>query len=491
MQRIKVKENAAYRKVTEALKKRRQGATVADIVAATALPLETVRELVPQAADEYSARLEVTESSEIRYSFPRGFESRYRGFKAGFKRVTQKLGRGMAFLGVRAFKVWIMVMLIGYFVLFMLIALASLVVATVASSSNSGSRRGRETFIGPQIFNLIIRLWFYSELTKSVNRGYYGRGLKAEPKRSPLHKSIFSFVFGEDDPNKDWTARENRALIAFIQAHRGLISLPEFMSFTGMGPAEAEEAILSFCAEYGGSPEASEEGTILYRFNEILLRTDTRDRSFPGSSSPIKQLKRFSKNKKSMNVWFGIINSVNLLFGGYFFYNALQTGQILQGVPFEGSYLYGITYKLLEIIVQNPLPFIAIGLGLVPLVFSVLFWLIPAIRFFTEKKENEAIKTGNLKRLGFSRIWSNPLRVEVKDIDSSAAECRPRNIAAARDRVLKEMGGYSVPDVEIDESGNTVYSFKVLDEEKKVLEKYRSGIDPNAASLGKTIFDSE
>ncbi|MDR2095061.1 MAG: hypothetical protein LBP76_06035 [Treponema sp.] len=486
MQRIKVKENAAYRKVTEALKKRRRGATVADIVAATALPLDTVRDLVPKAADEYSARLEVTESAEIRYSFPRGFESRYRGFKAGFKRFSEKLGRGLTFLGVQAFKVWIMVMLIGYFVLFMVIALASLMIAVAASSSNSNNRRSRGTFIGPQIFNLIIRLWFYSELAKSINGEYHGGGRDAKPRRHPLHKSIFSFVFGEDDPNKDWKSRENKALIAFIQAHRGVISLPEFMGFTGMGPAEAEEAVLSFCAEYGGSPEASEEGTILYRFNDILLRTDTGNRSFPGSTL-IKQIKVFSRNKKSMNRWFGLINSVNLIFGGYFFYNALHTGQVLS----DASYLYGVTYQLSGIIMQNPLPFITIGLGLVPLIFSVFFWLIPAVRFFTEKKENEAIKLGNLKRLGFNRIWSNPLNVETKDIDSPVSECRPKNMAAARERVIKEMGTYSVPEVEINESGSTVYSFKALDDEKKALEKYRAGIDPNAASLGRTIFDSE
>jgi hypothetical protein len=399
------------------------------------------------------------------------------------------LGQGLAFFGVQTFKVWIMVMLVGYFILFMLIALASLVLTVAASSSNSNNRRGRGVFIGPQIFNLIIRLWFFSELAKSADRGHYGRMPKAESKY-PLHKSIFSFVFGEDDPNKDWESRENKALIAFIQARRGLISLPEFMSFTGMGPAEAEEAVLGFCAEYGGSPEASEEGTILYRFNDILLRSDTKDRSFSGSV-PLKQLKVFSRNKKSMNVWFGIINSVNLLFGGYFFCNALQTGPVLSGVPYEGSYIYGVTYKLFELIIQNPLPFITIGLGLTPLIFSLFFWIIPAIRFFAEKRENEAVKLGNLKRFGFSRIWSNPLNVETKDIDSPASECRPRNMAAARDRILKEMGTYSMPDVEINGSGNTVYSFKALDEEKKVLEKYRAGVDPNAASLGKTIFDSE
>jgi hypothetical protein len=72
----------AYRRLTETLRKRRKGVTVADMTAASALPLAVVQELLPQAADEYSARLEVSESGEIVYSFTRGFVSRYRGFKA-------------------------------------------------------------------------------------------------------------------------------------------------------------------------------------------------------------------------------------------------------------------------------------------------------------------------------------------------------------------------------------------------------------------------
>ncbi|MDR1654418.1 MAG: hypothetical protein LBR96_00360, partial [Treponema sp.] len=132
-------DKEAYTKVIDAFRRYRKGATVADIVAATALPLEKVRELVPLAADEFSARLEVTESSEIRYSFPRGFTSRYRSFAARFKRFTEKALNGFKITVSFLFKVWIMFMLVGYFAFFMLIALASLVLS-VAGSSNSSNR---------------------------------------------------------------------------------------------------------------------------------------------------------------------------------------------------------------------------------------------------------------------------------------------------------------------------------------------------------------
>jgi hypothetical protein len=267
------------------------------------------------------------------------------------------------------------------------------------------------------------------------------------------------------------------------------------MALTGKNSAGAEEALMACCVEFNGSPEATADGTIVYRFDELLLRADIRDRSFgqgnDGLSPPIQGLKQFSANSKTMNAWFGIINTVNLLFGSYFLYNALHTGAILTQEHFNAaSYLYGITYILSGSFIQNPLPLIGVGLGLVPLVFSLLFWLIPALRFWFEKKENEDIKLRNLKRLGFSRIWTQPLAVEPRDIAAEAAECRPKNMAAARDRVIKEMGAWSVPEVELNRQGEPVYSFTELEREKQALEKYRSGVSPERSALGKIVFDS-
>jgi hypothetical protein len=485
-------DQGAYRKIAEALRKQPHGATVADIVAATALPLAAVRELVPRAADEYSARLEVTESGEIRYSFPQGFVSRYRGFRAGFRKFTEKAGRLAKAFFAGLFKVWIMVMLVGYFVLFMLIALASLFVTVAARSSGSGSRRGGGggLFVSAHIFDLIIRLWFYSELTKSLDRRY-GFPAPEKPGGRPLHRAIFSFVFGDGDPNKDWDVREKKTFIAYVQANRGVVSLPEFMALTGLGPQRAEEEMLARCSEFGGSPEVTAEGALVYRFDDLLLRADRKDRSFSGAA-PVKRLKEFSSNKKSMNRWFGLINTVNLVFGGYFFYNALAAGAILTEAQFHASsYLYALTYVLFSEFVPNPLPLIGIGLGLVPLVFSALFWLVPGLRYVLEQKENEGIKLDNLKKTGFSRIWSKPLAVQEQEIDSPAKECRPRNMAAARDRIIKDMGAYSIPEVELDGAGNAVYSFKELSREKEALGRYRASVNPEASSLGKTVFDSD
>ncbi|MDR2134450.1 MAG: hypothetical protein LBP27_05025 [Treponema sp.] len=192
-----------------------------------------------------------------------------------------------------------------------------------------------------------------------------------------------------------------------------------------------------------------------------------------------------------MNVWFGIINSVNLFFGSYFFYNALSTGAVSAGVPYYGSWLYGMTYVLFSHFTENPLPFLGIGLGLIPLIFSLLFWLIPALRFLSEKKENDQSRLENFRRIGFGYLWDKPLRVEPADLEGPAPECRPANIDAARDRVIKDMGAYSVPEVEINDRGAAVYSFRELEREKEALNKYRASVDPKQSEIGKTVFDSD
>ncbi|MDR0449879.1 MAG: hypothetical protein LBH26_01270 [Treponema sp.] len=488
---------ASYRKLVEALKKRRRSLTVADAVAATALPLPLVQELLPQAADEYSARLEVTESGEILYSFPRTLSSRYRGFKAGFKRFLGALGGAAKTGAVWLFKVWIMVMLVGYFVLFMLIALAALMLSVAGSSSSGSDSRSRNSgggfYLASGLFDLIIRIWFYSELTRSLDRAYsgnYGRTREARPKGRPLHHAIFSFVFGEPDPNREAENTEKKTLIAWLQQNSALISLPEYMALTGKPLPEAEEGILAACSEFGGMPEVTGDGTIVYRFDRLLLRSDRADRSFGNASAPLKRLKQFSANKKGVNQWFALINTVNLLFGAYFSYHSLVTGPISVPISRGAPLIYGITYNFASRFSVDPLSLITAALGLVPLAFSLLFWLIPALRYFREKRENQGLKLENLRKIGFQRIWSKPRGLDAGEIQGPSPEASPENLPAARERIIKDMAAYSVPELEAEPSGKLIYNFAGLEREKEDTARYRAGIKPADSELGKTVFDS-
>ncbi|MDR2490732.1 MAG: hypothetical protein LBD20_04950 [Spirochaetaceae bacterium] len=496
MKMAALKDEKSYQKVVYALKRRSDGLTVADVVARSALPVETVKELLPIAADEYSARLQVTESGEILYKFPRLLTSKYKGAGVFLRKAFCALRNGIKTAAVFIFKIWIMLMLVGYFALFMLIALAAMVLSVAGNSSGSNNRRdsGGGMYLFSGILNMIIRIWFYSELTRSLSGDYHGYGYqrRRRPKGKPLYKAIFSFVFGDGDPNADIETREKQAFIAYTQANNGVISLPEFMTLTGLPPLEADEKIIAYCAEFGGSPEATEDGTVVYVFEKLLLRADKTDRSYADFSAPIKKLKLFSSNEKKMNVWFGVINTVNLLFGSYYLYNAVNAGPITTQAAFNASSkLYGYTYVLFHNFVPgaNHLPVITYALGVVPLVFSAIFWLIPAIRSRLVKKDNEKIKMHNLRKIGYKTVLDKRLGVRASDINPLLIECKPSK-SGAKEQVIKDFGAYSMPDVSIDGTGEAVYGFKSLDDELSALARCRRAVRKEASDLGGIVFDT-
>ncbi|MCL2232442.1 MAG: hypothetical protein FWB99_05120 [Treponema sp.] len=486
-----IADTKAYEKIVGTFKKHKSGITLADVAAGTGLGLERVKTLVPMAADEYSARLEVTESGEILYSFPRGFSSRYRGPGAALKRFLAAFSRFAAGAGKLLFKAWIMVMLVGYFVLFIAIALAALVLSMAASRNNNrGGSGGVNASLG--IFNLIIRMWFYSELLNAGRRSgaWDTRGSAPKKKGRPLHKAIFSFVFGEEDPNREHHILEKKEFLAYLRKRRGVLSLPELMILTGQSPQEAESRITSLCAEFGGSPEVTEDGTIVYRFDEILLSAEAKKQENSGSSVSTvnKKLRLFSSNQGKMNFWFGLINGVNLLFGSYFFFSSMTIGRILSEEALHAAGIYGMVYYFLAAAGIDPLPVIQIGLGIVPALFSAFFWLIPAIRLWRLKKENSSIRMDNFRGFFFSRLWASPEGFKPSGLDPRGDECRPADLAAAKDAALKEMSSYSFPQVSLDEKQSEIFDFNELRREKEALEKYRRTV--TVAKTGETVFDS-
>jgi hypothetical protein len=453
--------------------------TIADMAAKTALPLERIRDLIPRAADEYNARLQVSESGEILYSFPGGFKSRYRGFGPAFSRFAEKAVSALKTFFAAAFKAWIMVMLVGYFVLFILIALAAVVFAAAASASGKDRDRRSSGGLGSayvlsRMMDMIFRFWFYRSLMNAGYSGSYNRGYnrkRGDGDERPLYKKVFSFVFGEGDPNRGWAEKEAMEVIGYIRKKNGVISLPELAILTGLDFQRAEREILSYCVKYGGMPEATEDGTVVYRFDSLLLSSEkTSARNAVSLKNPWK----FSANKDSANTAFTLINFVNLGFGGYFLYFFLNPA----AVNASFSYLFRFVYSLLATLgVTSFLP-VFIGLGIVPALFSLFFWMIPALRKTRIKKRNAAIDLENRRKQGFAAVWDAPLEVS-EDL-----------FGEETDRLIKEIGSYSVPDVSIDSRGKTVYSFTELGEEKKALEKYRSQTDKNRGDLGAIVFDS-
>jgi hypothetical protein len=491
-------------RLVDVFKRRKGEATSTDLVALTGLPKAQVEAEIKAVSDEYGARLRVTDSGEILYSFPGGMRSRYRGLGPSLKRGWKAFSRVAAAVSSFVFKVWIVVMLVGYFVLFLALALMALL-ASVAASASGNSRDNRSSgrgdgigglFLAGRVLDTLVRVWFYSELFMTPQQ----RMARADRRREkrPLYKAIYSFVFGDGDPDSGWEETEKKAFIAFAQANKGVVTMPEFMSITGLGPLEAEERINRFLYEFEGSPEVSEGGTIYYFFPSLLRRKDRADRTY-GNSVPMKRIAPFSSNAKKANRTFCVFNGVNLLFGSYFLAESMAShadtlaliygryaDRLVTARGWDGFYYF--THQLFGKIVgmADPSAFIAVALGLVPLAFSLLFYAIPAIRSRRLAARNERARAENLRRIAYRAVLDSPESLRPESVIAYDDAARPKDGRAA-ERALRELAAWSGADP------GTDGSFRFAEIERGVAEaaKVRASVDLAKYELGGVAFDSD
>ena len=117
--------------------------------------------------------------------------------------------------------------------------------------------------------------------------GFYGYGWFSPPPRMSLPEAIFSFVFGDGDPNTALRAARVRALAEVIRANGGAVvgeTLAPFLdapdapaSLTSDSALVDESWILPAVTELGGRPEVRDDGTIVYVFDELAISAIASD----------------------------------------------------------------------------------------------------------------------------------------------------------------------------------------------------------------------
>jgi len=472
--------------------------TSADLARATGLPLAQINMEMPAISDEYRGRLKVSEKGDVLYSFPQGLKSRYRGFGPTMRKLWKTVTKGAVEAGKALFKVWILVTVFGYFFLFIALAIlaffASIALQRGGGSSDSSDRRGGGIgglWLTTSLFDSMIRLWFYSELFKSSDARH--RNAYVKPKRHPLHKAVFSHVFGEGDPNAEWDTVLKKAFVAFVQTHRGVITLPEFMAISGLKPEEAQDRITRFLVEFEGSPEVSQDGALYFFFPSLLARAS--DVSVQAASSfPLKRLKRFSSNDAKLDRTFRWVNIVNLVFGSYYLINAVNVGtnvivQTPQGATLKGglTFLYSYTvYLFSQLGAAQPAQVVGWVLGAAPLAFSVLFFGIPVIRSWRLKRENEALKQENMRKVLYSAIIANPAGFDHRTVSLPSEEVRPSRPEAVQEEV-QHLAAWASGEI----SAEGTWTFKDVGFIQREAEKVRASIRETDYVPQKTVFDTD
>ena len=122
--------------------------------------------------------------------------------------------------------------------------------------------------------------WFWGWDVGGTGSGY-GRQrsrFAARRPREPFYKRVFAFVFGPPTPAEDPLADEKQ-LVGYIRAQRGRIAAVDLVRLMGWTFPRAEQEVTRLMVDYGGEPEVTEDGVVLYTFKAVRKTAGRRRRS--------------------------------------------------------------------------------------------------------------------------------------------------------------------------------------------------------------------
>ena len=382
-------QDTAVMKAVESLDYR---VTVGDIATQAGLDLNLAQQGLIALAADTQAHLQVSESGEIAYEFPQNFRAILRN-KYWRIRLQEAWSRiwGVLFYLIRiSFGILLILS-----ILVIVAAITILVIA--ASSSQRDDDRGSSGGSGGG-FMFIPRFWigdlfwlFHYDQSYGNRYSRHSRHSQSRNHR-PLRRhagndsdmnfleAVFSFLFGDGDPNADLEERRWQAIGAVVQNNGGAIAAEQvapYLDDVGEGWAkENEDYILPVLTRFNGTPEVSPKGNIIYHFPE--LQVTARDRGRTSVAAYLKEhLQSFSQAKGGQLtavIGLGIVNFVAaLILGGL-----LQDQAMVQQIGGFIVFVNGIYWLLLA--------------------YGTAFLGIPAIRYFWLQRKNRQIERRNEAR---------------------------------------------------------------------------------------------
>jgi len=437
-------EREARRILLEALKGQGGQLTKADAVAKSGLPVPVAEDALSGLLKEFRSHLAATESGELIYQFDPSFTRRDAvPLSEKLAKVGDTLWRGFTFL----FKISIVTTLVAYFVVFVAMLIAVLFARRSSDDRDSG---GDIDFTWP-----LFWMWGWGP---STDGGIYRRRRRRLPDK-PLYKKVFEFVFGPPKPPVDPLADENEVL-AHIRQKNGRIAAVDLVMLMGWDFARAEEEATRLLVNYGGEPEVTDDGVVVYVFKDIRKTAEVGQQPDPVVHRAWERLESrppLTGNRTGTNVAISLFNGFNLL-------------APLWIVPaFEAS-------------LPTPIPGQEFLLHDYPLAFSSLLFAVPLGRWLVELAREPGRRRRNARRRLLQEVLAKQGRA------TSVEELAPeRATAEALSKSLVALGG----DVVTDDSGQIRYAFPRIAEELEGIEKARAQASVRERDPGATVFSSK
>nr|WP_228024520.1 hypothetical protein [cf. Phormidesmis sp. LEGE 11477] len=370
--------------------------TVGDVATKAGLNVEVAQQGLLALASETQGHMQVSESGEIAYEFPRNFRGVLRN-KYWQLRAQETLSKvwGALFYVIRiSFGIMLMVSIA-------LISIAIIVLVIAASSqggdNNRDDRRGGGFIFFPTNFFYLFDFNYGRGRRRYPSRGVnrYGGGYSGSGARSsrsgeklPFLEAIFSFLFGDGDPNENLEERRWQAIGSVIANNGGAIAAEQVTPYLDNldegSDQEYEDYMLPVLTRFNGQPEVSPTGEMVYYFPELQVSAMQRGKA--AVSAYLKELKHKFTSATSDQVMISIgLGALNLV-GALVLWNLLQTSTVdIEFIAFIQS-----IYWLLA----------GYGIAFLGIPLIRYYWMLGQNAKIEKRNEERALRASVLNRLG-------------------------------------------------------------------------------------------
>ncbi|KAL7096622.1 hypothetical protein ACP275_10G090400 [Erythranthe tilingii] len=284
--------------------------TIGDVASKAGLMLHEAQKSLQALAADANGFLEVSDEGDVLYVFPMDYRSKLAA-KSFWMRTEPLLEKGKM-----AAKNLVKVTFGAVLVASIVIVFTAIIVIMASGSSKSKSRKSSRSSRR------------YKDTSSEKENVRYGDG------GIEFIESIFSFVFGDGDPNQGIEETRWKLIGQYIASNGGVVAAEELAPYLDLETSqmmEDESYILPVLLRFDGQPEVDEEGNILYIFPS-LQRTAAPQRSGPKEDVERRwhqpgEVKKFLKEtnwqfskttafRKAMVIGFGGLNLAGVIILG-------------------------------------------------------------------------------------------------------------------------------------------------------------------------------
>lgn len=353
--------------------------TVGDVATQAGLELQLAEQGLLALATEVGGNLQVAESGEVAYVFPKNLQAilRSKSAQLRWQERWQKIWRILFYLIRISFGIALILSIVLIFVAITIIVI-SLNSSRDGDSNDSSGGDNTPIFMptfwwGPDIF------WvFYPDYDdyRSPRRRQLERG----DRQMNFLEAVFSFLFGDGNPNANLEERRWRAIAAVIRNHSGAVvaeQITPYLDSLGTGfDREYEQFMIPVLSRFNGRPEVSPQGELVYHFPELQVAAQDRKRQIVPEFLEEYRFKfsAASSGQLILAASLGVLNFVGAIVLG----TLLADGAIAAELGGLVAFVQSIYWLLLG--------------------YGSLFLAVPVIRHLWNQGRNRKIEQRNAKR---------------------------------------------------------------------------------------------